>query len=148
MFICSTHASRNHVFYPRHPMLSIHPCIRQKHMFDHATLCYHFNQTATTSRAAPISLCCPSARASQPSTASRAAACGSRRAKLYVFCLIVLREGHAMRGASVFVDAVQRQQCFSIHYLSNATCLIRPHLFYARFVVSWITVICNIIRHA
>ena len=32
------------------------------------------------------------------------------------------------------------------HYLSNATCLIRPHLLYACFVVSRI-ISCYIIRH-
>ena len=33
------------------------------------------------------------------------------------------------------------------HYLSNATCLIRLHLFYACFVVSRITIICYSIHH-
>ena len=33
------------------------------------------------------------------------------------------------------------------HYLSNVTCLIRLHLFYACFVVSRITIMCYIIRH-
>ena len=33
------------------------------------------------------------------------------------------------------------------HYLSNATRLMRPHLFYACFVVSMITMTCYIIRH-
>ena len=33
------------------------------------------------------------------------------------------------------------------HYSSNATCLMRPHLFYAFFVVSRITMTCYIIRH-
>ena len=33
------------------------------------------------------------------------------------------------------------------HYLSNATCLIRPHWFYVYFVVSWTVIICYIIRH-
>ena len=32
------------------------------------------------------------------------------------------------------------------HYLSNATCLIRPHLFYACFAASRITIIRYIIR--
>ena len=32
------------------------------------------------------------------------------------------------------------------HYLSNATCLIRPHLFYVFVVVSRITIICYMIR--
>ena len=38
-------------------------------------------------------------------------------------------------------------QCTSIgwHYLSNATCWIRPHLFYACLVVSRITIICYIL---
>ena len=31
--------------------------------------------------------------------------------------------------------------------LSNATCLIRPHVLYALFIVSRITIICYIIRH-
>ena len=31
--------------------------------------------------------------------------------------------------------------------LSNATCLMRPRLFYARFVVSGIIIICRIFRH-
>ena len=31
------------------------------------------------------------------------------------------------------------------HYLSKATCLTRPHLFYASFVVSRVVVICNMI---
>ena len=30
------------------------------------------------------------------------------------------------------------------HYLSNATCLIRPHLFYVCFAVPRITIICYI----
>ena len=33
------------------------------------------------------------------------------------------------------------------HYLSNATCLIRPRLFYVLFVVSRIALICYIIRY-
>ena len=33
------------------------------------------------------------------------------------------------------------------HCLSKATCLIRPHLFYACFVVSRLTMICYILRH-
>ena len=33
------------------------------------------------------------------------------------------------------------------HYLSNATCLIRPHLFYALFIVSRITIICQTKTH-
>ena len=36
---------------------------------------------------------------------------------------------------------------FGWHYWSNATCLIRPHLFYACFVVSRITIICHILRN-
>ena len=38
-------------------------------------------------------------------------------------------------------------QCeFGRHYLSNATCLIRPRALYALFVVSRITVICKSVR--
>ena len=37
--------------------------------------------------------------------------------------------------------------CGGWHYLSNATCLIQPHLFYALFVVSRITILSYIIRH-
>ena len=33
------------------------------------------------------------------------------------------------------------------HYLSNASCLIRPRLFYACFVVSRIAILCYIICH-
>ena len=33
------------------------------------------------------------------------------------------------------------------HYLSNATCLMQPRLFYAFLVVSRITIICHILRH-
>ena len=33
------------------------------------------------------------------------------------------------------------------HYLSNATCLTRPHVFYACFVVSRSTISCYTIRH-
>ena len=33
------------------------------------------------------------------------------------------------------------------HYLSNATCLIRPHLLYALFIVSRVIISCHIIRH-
>ena len=33
------------------------------------------------------------------------------------------------------------------HYLSNAACLMRPHMFYAFFVVSRITIICHIIEN-
>ena len=36
---------------------------------------------------------------------------------------------------------------FGRHYLSNATCLIRPHLFFACFVASRITITCYMIRH-
>ena len=36
---------------------------------------------------------------------------------------------------------------FGRRYLSNATCLMRPCLFYACFVVSRITIICYTIRH-
>ena len=36
---------------------------------------------------------------------------------------------------------------FGWHYLSNATCLIRPRVFYACFVVSGSTTTCCIIRH-
>ena len=36
---------------------------------------------------------------------------------------------------------------FGWHYLSNATCLIRPHLFCVFFVVSRIVIICYIICH-
>ena len=36
---------------------------------------------------------------------------------------------------------------FGWHYLSNASCLVRPHLFYAFFVVSMITILGSIIRH-
>ena len=36
---------------------------------------------------------------------------------------------------------------FGWHYLSNATCPMRPHLFYACFVVSRIAIICYILRH-
>ena len=32
---------------------------------------------------------------------------------------------------------------FGWYYLPNATCLIRPHSFYARFVVSRINIICQ-----
>ena len=32
-------------------------------------------------------------------------------------------------------------------YLSNATCLMRPHLFYACFVAPRITITCYMIRH-
>ena len=32
-------------------------------------------------------------------------------------------------------------ETFGWHYLSNATCLMRPHLFYAGFVVSRITIL-------
>ena len=37
-------------------------------------------------------------------------------------------------------------RCIGRHCLSNATCLIRPHLFYALLIVSRITIVCNIIR--
>ena len=33
------------------------------------------------------------------------------------------------------------------HNLSDATCLIRPHLFYTQFIVSRITIICQTIHH-
>ena len=36
---------------------------------------------------------------------------------------------------------------FGWHYLSDATCLIRPRLFYALFIVSRITTLCQIIRN-
>ena len=32
------------------------------------------------------------------------------------------------------------------HCLSNAACLIRPHVFYACFVVSRIPIVCYIVR--
>ena len=37
---------------------------------------------------------------------------------------------------------------YTWHYLSKTTCLIRPRLFYACFVVSRITITCDIIRQA
>ena len=37
---------------------------------------------------------------------------------------------------------------FGWHYLSNATCLLRPRLFYAWFVVSRTIIICYMIRRA
>ena len=36
---------------------------------------------------------------------------------------------------------------FGWHYLSTATCLMRPRLFYVLFVVSRITIICCVARH-
>ena len=42
--------------------------------------------------------------------------------------------------------AVMWWQYLGRRYLSDATCLIRPHLFYACFVVSRITIICYIVR--
>ena len=39
-----------------------------------------------------------------------------------------------------------RIHSFGWHYLSNAACLMRPHLFNACFVVPRITIICYIIR--
>ena len=43
---------------------------------------------------------------------------------------------------------VKRLNCmFGWNYLSNATCLIRPHLFYVCFVASRTTTICYITRH-
>ena len=36
---------------------------------------------------------------------------------------------------------------FGWHYLSNITCLIRPHLFYVCFVVSRVTITYYTIRH-
>ena len=44
-------------------------------------------------------------------------------------------------------DAQQTPPLLGWHYLSNATCLIRPHVFYALFIVSRIIIICYIIRH-
>ena len=44
-------------------------------------------------------------------------------------------------------ERARSQSCFGWHYLSNATCLMRPRLFYARFLVSRGTIICYIIRH-
>ena len=36
---------------------------------------------------------------------------------------------------------------FGWHYLSNATCLIRPHALYVFVVVSRTTIICHLICH-
>ena len=52
--------------------------------------------------------------------------------------------------AQPFVAAGQttwKCEAFGWHYLSHATCLIRPHLLSACFVVSRITILCFIIRH-
>ena len=38
-------------------------------------------------------------------------------------------------------------ESFGWHYLSNATCLMRPHLFSVFFVVPRVTISCYIIRH-
>ena len=58
-------------------------------------------------------------------------------------------------SASAFRPSLQRKrqrfwyvlQSLGWHYLSNATCLIRPHLFHALSVVSRITIVCQTIRH-
>ena len=44
-------------------------------------------------------------------------------------------------------QAADRLKLGGTNYLSNATCLIRPRLFYALFTVSRITIICKSIRH-
>ena len=49
--------------------------------------------------------------------------------------------------APLDVRTQEERQDLGRHHLSNATCLIRPHVFYALFVVSRITIICYMIRH-
>ena len=53
---------------------------------------------------------------------------------------------HSMSDAHVTMR-LDNVSVFGWHYLSNATCLIRPRLFYACFGVSRITIRCFIIRH-
>ena len=45
------------------------------------------------------------------------------------------------------VPGQQVCRIFACQYLSNATRLMRPHLFHARFVVSRSTTMCQLIRH-
>ena len=45
------------------------------------------------------------------------------------------------------VDEEGEVEAVGWHYLSNATRLMQPHLFYASFVVSRITITCYIIYH-
>ena len=64
--------------------------------------------------------------------------------------LYVRRAGQeAPRGAQP-VEAYPpdaARQLLGRHYLSNATRLMRPHLFHALFIASKITILCQTIRH-
>ena len=79
-------------------------------------------------------------------------------------CVTSLRRGHAniLCVVPMLTDDLRREstvlgmclQCLlydstSIgwHCLSNATCLIRPHLFYAPFIVLRVTVLCRTVHH-
>ena len=74
-------------------------------------------------------------------------------------CLTLLEDRTPANNIEEHVEETQRRQqhhltmMYSVlhivgwHYLSNATSLIRPRLFYVCFIVSRITIICLIIYH-
>ena len=55
--------------------------------------------------------------------------------------------GLCLQHAACSCQAKQTPVLIGWHDLSNATCIIQPHLFYALFRVSRIDMICNITRH-
>ena len=62
-----------------------------------------------------------------------------------VFCLLLVKRAMSILSCAGAAAKVM-VAILGWHYSSNATCLIRPRLFYVFFAVSRITVICNIIR--
>ena len=62
---------------------------------------------------------------------------------IYIYIHIVPLGRIRDRGARVALSRGARRGLGGITYLSNATCLIRPHLLYVFFVASRITIICQ-----
>ena len=56
-------------------------------------------------------------------------------------------QGNSSQPRLDLTEAGMSNDLFGWHYLSKATCLIRPPLLYALFVVSRTITICPMIRH-
>ena len=70
---------------------------------------------------------------------------------IYIYIILYIYIYIAAGPEKFFTDfsalAISMEEVLGWHYLSNATRLIRTHLFCALFIVSRITILCNIIRH-
>ena len=68
---------------------------------------------------------------------------------MYIHIYIYIYIYMSRRPAGLGTSELRLSQVAHVgwHYLSNATCLTRPHLFYAYFVVPRIAILCYILRH-